>query len=120
MTPVLHASSTVRFWAPRGRNLESVTEEEELPAFDTGPGPPRAAFLIAYVFVVLAGLFGGAIGYGLVNVSTGTTSTDKAIGALVGAAGAAIGVGVVAVLALRAMAEWRRPPGSGANDRRPR
>jgi hypothetical protein len=91
--------------------------EEELPAFDTGPGPPRAAFLVAYLCVVLAGLFGGAIGYGLVNVSRGTSSTDAAIGALVGAAGAAIGVGVVAVLALRAMAEWRRPPGAGANDR---
>jgi hypothetical protein len=97
-----------------------VADEQELPAFDTGPGPPRAAFLIAYLCVVLAGLFGGAIGYGFVNASTGSTSTDKAIGAVVGAVGAAIGVGVVAVLALRAMAEWRRPPGSGANDRRPR
>jgi hypothetical protein len=94
-----------------------VTDEEELPAFDTGPGPPRAAFLIAYAAVVLAGLFGGAIGYGLVNASRGATGTGKAIGALVGAVVAAVGVGVVAVLALRAMAEWRRPPGSGANDR---
>jgi ABC-type nitrate/sulfonate/bicarbonate transport system permease component len=96
-----------------------VTEEGELPAFDTGPGPLRSAFLIAYLGVVVAGLFGGAIGYGLVNVScTGDCTTEKAIGALVGAAAAAIGVGVVAVLALRAMAEWRRPPGSGSNDHR--
>ncbi len=98
-----------------------MTEEGELPAFDTGPGPSRAAFLIAYLGVVVAGLFGGAIGYGLVNVSSsGGSTVEKAIGALVGAALAAIGVGVVAVLALRAMAEWRRPPGAGANDRRPR
>jgi hypothetical protein len=97
-----------------------VTDPEELPAFDTGPGPPRAAFLIAYLCVVLAGLFGGAIGYGLVDVSRGSTATESAIGAVVGAAVAAIGVGVVAVLALRAMAEWRRPPGAGGNDRRPR
>jgi hypothetical protein len=95
-----------------------VTGEEELPAFDTGPGPPRAAFLVAYLAVVVSGLFGAAIGYGLVNASSGTTGTGKAIGALVGAVIAAVGVGVVAVLALRAMAEWRRPPGSGANDRR--
>lgn len=95
-----------------------MTDEEELPAFDTGPGPPRAAFLIAYAAVVLSGLFGAAIGYGLVNVSSGSTSTGKAVGAIVGAVIAAVGVGVVAVLALRAMAEWRRPPGSGANDRR--
>jgi hypothetical protein len=101
-----------------GRNLGPVTDQEEQPAFDTGPGPPRAAFLIAYLCVVLAGLFGAAIGYGLVNVSSGSSATDTAIGAVVGATIAAVGVGVVAVLALRAMAEWRRPPGSGANDRR--
>jgi len=95
-----------------------VTDDEELPAFDTGPGPRRGAFFIAYLAVVLSGLFGAAIGYGLVDVSRGSTGTGKAIGALVGAVIAAVGVGVVAVLALRAMAEWRRPPGSGANDRR--
>ncbi len=67
--------------------------------------------------MVLAGLFGGAIGYGLVNVSRGTSSSDAAIGAVIGAVGAAVGVGIVAVLALRAMAEWRRPPGAGAQDR---
>lgn len=94
-----------------------MTEDEELPAFDTGPGPPRGAFLIAYAAVVLSGLFGGAIGYGFVNVSRGGTDTGKAVGAIVGAIIAAVGVGIVAVLALRAMAEWRRPPGSGANDR---
>ena len=93
-----------------------MTDEEELPAFDTGPGPPRAAFLVAYLGVVVAGLFGAAIGYGLVDASTGSSGGDKLIGALVGAVLAAIGVGVVAVLALRAMAEWRRPPGAGAND----
>jgi hypothetical protein len=98
-----------------------MTEPEELPAFDTGPGPPRGAFLFAYVFVVIGGLFGGAIGYGLVNVSsTGGTPVEKALGALAGAIIAAVGLGIVAVLALRAMAEWRRPPGAGANDRRPR
>jgi hypothetical protein len=94
-----------------------VTDEDELRAFDTGPGPPRGAFLIAYAAVVVSGLFGGAIGYGFVDVSRGSTGTGKAVGAIVGAVIAAVGVGVVAVLALRAMAEWRRPPGSGTNDR---
>jgi hypothetical protein len=117
MAPVWHAPSRVEIRRPTRPNLGSVTDEEELPAFDTGPGPPRAAFLIAYAAVVLAGLFGGAIGYGLVNASRGSTSGGKAVGAIVGAVVAAVGVGIVAVLALRAMAEWRRPPGSGANDR---
>jgi aspartokinase len=123
MPPVLHEGCTVRFATREGPSLPRVDEEEaledpELPAFDTGPGPPRAAFLIAYAAVVLAGLFGGAIGYGLQHVSrSGSSATGEAIGALVGAAFAAIGTGVVAVLSLRAMAEWRRPPGAGANDR---
>jgi len=79
--------------------------------FDTGPGPPRPAFFLAYAGVVVAGCFGGAIGYGYVEATcTGDCGSAKAIGALVGAALAAIGVGVVAVLVLRAMAEWRRPP----------
>ena len=122
MPPVWHGGSTVRFGASERRSLPRVDEDEaldeELPAFDTGPGPPRAAFLIAYAAVVLAGLFGGAIGYGLVNVSRGGgTAASRALGALIGAAFAAIGTGVVAVLSLRAMAEWRRPPGAGANDR---
>jgi hypothetical protein len=88
-----------------------VTAPEEPPAFDTGPGPSKGAFFVAYLGVVLAGLFGGAIGYGLVDAAChGDCTVPAAIGSFVGAAGAAIGVGVVAVLALRAMAEWRRPP----------
>jgi hypothetical protein len=78
---------------------------------DFGPGPSRSAFLVAYVGVIVAGLLGGLIGYGLVDVST--HGSDKTLplllGALIGAALAAVGTGVVAVLALRAMAEWRRP-----------
>lgn len=88
-----------------------MSDPESPQAFDTGPGPPRGAFLLAYAAVVVAGLFGAAIGFGLVNVGcTGDCTLEKALGALIGGVGAAIGVGVVAVLALRAMAEWRRPP----------
>ncbi len=80
------------------------------PSFDTGPGPPRGAFLIAYAGVVLAGLLGGALGYAVVDATTrGGASGSAVVGALVGAVVAAVGTGVVAVLALRAMAEWRRP-----------
>jgi hypothetical protein len=92
-------------------------EREQEPAretFDVGPGPSRTAFLIAYLGVVVAGLFGAAIGYGLIDAGCrhGDCTVSKAVGAIVGAVLAAVGVGVVAVLALRAMAEWRRPPGS--------
>lgn len=111
MPSVWHAPSAVRLRVQPRRNLRSVTDPEQAPAFDTGPGPPRGAFLLAYAAVVIAGLFGAAIGYGLVNIGcTGDCTLEKTLGILIGGIGAAIGVGIVAVLGLRAMAEWRRPP----------
>jgi hypothetical protein len=76
--------------------------------------PSRSAYLLAFLSVVVAGVFGGIIGYGIVDVgSTGTANTTKLLGTLVGAAGGAVGVGIIAVLVLRAMAEWKRRPQSG-------
>jgi hypothetical protein len=75
--------------------------------------PSRTAYLLAFGSVVVAGVFGGIIGYGIVDVgSTGAANTAKLLGTLVGAAGGAIGVGIIAVLVLRAMAEWKRQPRS--------
>jgi hypothetical protein len=83
---------------------------------DTGPDllpptlPSRAAFLLAFLSVVVAGVFGGIIGYGLVDVGcTGSCQTPKLGATLGGAMLGAGGVGIVAVLVLRAMAEWKRP-----------
>jgi hypothetical protein len=78
------------------------------------PGvPSKSAYLLAFVAVVVAGLLGGAIGYGLVDVSCeGSCGLAAAAGALVGATAAAGGVGVIAVLVLRAQAEWKRRPPS--------
>jgi hypothetical protein len=74
------------------------------------PGiPSRTAYLLAFAAVVVAGLLGGTIGYGLVDVSCeGNCGFAVVVGALVGAAVAAGGVGVIAVLVLRAMSEWKR------------
>lgn len=78
--------------------------------------PPRRAFLLAYLGVVVAGLLGGAIGAGLVDsMCRGDCGGNVAAGGLAGAAVAAGGVAVVAVLVLRAMHEWneyqaRQPP----------
>lgn len=69
--------------------------------------PPRRAFVLAYLAVVVSGLLGGAIGAGLVNVMCrGECAENVAIGAVVGAVVGAVGVAVVAVLVLRAMHEW--------------
>jgi hypothetical protein len=74
------------------------------------PGlPSRNAYLLAFLAVVVSGLMGGTIGYGLVDISCdGGCGLAAVTGALVGATVAAAGVGVIAVLVLRAMSEWKR------------
>ena len=73
--------------------------------------PSRGAFLLAFSSVVLAGILGGIIGYGVADVSS-QSDLSHLVGVFVGAVIGAGGVGIVAVLVLRAMAEWRRqnPP----------
>jgi hypothetical protein len=58
---------------------------------------------------VVAGAAGAAIGGSVVNIECrGSCATPIGAGAVVGGAGAAGGTGVVAVLTLRAMGEWKR------------
>jgi hypothetical protein len=79
--------------------------------------PSVGARVLAFAAILVGGLCGGFIGYAFVDLQcTGECGTASAIGALVGGLGAAIGVAVVAVLALRAMGEWKtiqaRPEGA--------
>jgi hypothetical protein len=68
----------------------------------------RGALIGAFVAVVVAGLSGAAIGYGLVDIGChGDCSTASGIAALFGGLVAAGGVAIVAVLLLRSMAEWK-------------
>ena len=82
------------------------------------PGPPdreehpytasKGALVGAFVAVVVAGLAGTVIGFGLVDVGcTGDCDTLAGLGALFGGLLAAGGVAIVAVLLLRSMAEWK-------------
>lgn len=81
--------------------------------------PSRTAFLLSFASVVVAGVFGGIIGYGLADVGcTGDCSSAKLGSTLIGAIVGAAGVGVVAVLVLRAMAEWKRNPTPRSGPRR--
>lgn len=64
--------------------------------------------MVAFTAIVVAGLAGLIIGRALVRIQChGTCQTATALGGLAGAVLGAAGVAVVAVLALRAMAEWR-------------
>jgi hypothetical protein len=81
------------------------------PPDDSGEHPyaaSRGALMGAFVAVVVAGLSGAAIGFGLVDIGcSGDCGTLSGVGALLGALVAAGGVAIVAVLLLRSMAEWK-------------
>jgi hypothetical protein len=84
------------------------------PVPATGPRRPSAlpsvrARVLAFAAIVVMGVCGGLIGSSLVTVQcTGNCTTQRGLGAIIGAAVAAIGVAVMAVLTLRAMGEWQR------------
>lgn len=85
-----------------------------MPQEDTRPLsaiPSPLARALAFVAILVAGVAGGLIGFGFVDLQcTGDCTTAAAIGAVVGALVAAAGTAVVAVLVLRAMGEWRARP----------
>jgi high-affinity Fe2+/Pb2+ permease len=69
--------------------------------------PSRTAYLLSFGAVMLAGIFGAIIGYGIADVGS-SSEIAKFLGTLIGSIIGAAGVGVVAVLVLRAMSEWNR------------
>jgi len=69
--------------------------------------PLRTAFLLAFFAVVIAGILGGIIGFGVADVGS-DSDVARLVGTFLGALIGASGVGIVAVLVLRAMAEWNR------------
>jgi hypothetical protein len=70
--------------------------------------PSTAARALAFAAVVVAGCCGGLIGYAVADLQCdGDCTLIAGAGAVVGALIAAVGVGIVAVLVLRAMSEWK-------------
>ena len=70
--------------------------------------PSTGARALAFSAILVAGLCGGLIGYAIVDLQCeGDCAVLAGLAGLGGAVIFAVGVGVVAVLALRAMAEWR-------------
>lgn len=82
----------------------------DIPDTDYAPSalPSTGARIAAFVSILVAGLCGGLIGYAFIDLqSDGDDAVLAGIAGVVGAVIFAVGVGVVAVLALRAMGEWR-------------
>ncbi len=66
------------------------------------------ARILAFGAIIVAGVCGGLIGYAFTDLQCeGDCTTANGLSAIVGAAIAAGGVAVVAILALRAMGEWK-------------
>lgn len=71
--------------------------------------PSVRARVLAFIAIVIGGACGVVIGERFAALQcTRACSTPEGIGAIVGGVIAATGVGVVAILTLRAMGEWRR------------
>ena len=69
--------------------------------------PSTGARVLAFAAILVGGLCGGLIGYAFIDLQcTGDCATLAGAFGLLGAVLGAVGVGVVAVLALRAMGEW--------------
>jgi hypothetical protein len=69
--------------------------------------PSVAARALAFAAIIIGGLSGAVIGYGVVKVQcTGDCARQEAVGAVIGALFIGVGIAIVAVLVLRAMGEW--------------
>jgi hypothetical protein len=73
--------------------------------------PPTGARVLAFVAILVGGICGGLIGYAFVELQcTGDCDLLAGGAGLLGAVIGAVGVGIVTVLALRAMGEWAARP----------
>ena len=93
--------------------------DDGLSMAETTPSatPSPLARILAFGSIVFAGAAGGFIGWAFVDLQCeGDCTVLAGVVALVVAILAAVGVGVVAVLALRALGEWSNQQQPGATD----
>jgi hypothetical protein len=88
--------------------MESRPQPPDSSDYAPSALPSTGARVLAFVAILVGGLCGGLIGFGVADLQcTGSCGAWTGGGGLVGAIAGAVGVGVVTVLALRAMGEWR-------------
>ena len=100
----------------RGSSIEVIPnskigkhEVTNLPVTATPmSGPSKPSQAMAFGSILLGGLCGGLIGFAFTDLQcSGSCTGASGISALIGAIVGAGGVGVVSILALRAMNEWK-------------
>lgn len=78
------------------------------PADNQLASPSRSVRVFAFVSILIGGLCGGLIGFAFTDLQcSGDCTNLLGVSALIGAIIGAVGVGVVSILVLRAMTEWR-------------
>ena len=103
------ASATLAVTHPRpsGRDVLGTVPMTARPP-QLSALPSVTARGLAFAAILLGGLMGGLLTYGVRKVMTAkTTGTSLGLWTVAGAVGTAFGVGVLATLVLRAMGEWR-------------
>ena len=71
--------------------------------------PSVLARIVAFVSIIVAGFAGALIGFTLIDLQCqGACDIPNSIGLILGAITGAFGMGVVAVLVLRATGEWKK------------
>lgn len=110
MTDAEESTSTAEVAAP-GRVRGTPSPESAAPSV--------RARVLAFLSIVAGGAAGGFIGWAFVDLQCEEDCTLLAGGVgLLTAVAAAAGVGVVAVLALRAIGEWQATQADGGSDQR--
>ena len=121
MAPVCQPATT-RFAAPagaEGRWVRFWLVLDQPHAVPPDSSPSLMARVLAFSAIIVAGVCGGLIGFAVMDLGCdGSCTTTAGLVGLGTAVGAAIGTGIVAVLTLRAAAEWRaqQPGGSTGPD----
>lgn len=70
--------------------------------------PSVLARIVAFIAILVAGLAGALIGFSLVDLQChGSCDLQNSVGLVLGSVVSASGMGIVAVLVLRAVGEWR-------------
>jgi hypothetical protein len=111
--PQVKLTGSATFWHPdrtasaivttMSQDRPQLSEERPLSAL-----PSPLARALAFTGIMLGGLAGALIGYALIAIQcSGACASQKGLGIFFGAIISAAGMSVVAVLALRAMGEWR-------------
>jgi len=90
------------------RELESFSISDLPLTVTPSAEPSKPSQFLAFASILLGGLCGGLIGFAFTDLQcSGNCSGWSGMGGLIGALVGAGGVGIVSILVLRAMNEWK-------------